>query len=256
MKIASWNVNSVRMRLPNVLAWLEKQQPDVLLLQELKCTNDTFPVMEFKAAGYNAAVHGQKTWNGVAILSKLKIEQVKNGLPGDDKDEQSRYIEATIRGIRIASVYLPNGNPIGSEKFVYKLNWLDRLIAHAKELLQQEIPAVLGGDFNVIPEPRDCHDPASWEGDALFRPESRKKFRELLYLGYTDAFRVFNDKDHQFTFWDYQAGSWPQNHGIRIDHILCTPQAADALEGCVIDAEPRGREKASDHTPIIAQLRA
>ena len=256
MKIASWNVNSVRMRLPNVLAWLEQQQPDVLLLQELKCQNEDFPEKEFRAAGYSAAVHGQKTWNGVAILSKLKIDHVKTGLPGDKTDEQSRYIEATIRGIRIASVYLPNGNPVDTEKYPYKLKWFDRLIAHAKSLLAEEIPAVLAGDFNVIPEARDCHDPAAWAEDALFRLDSRKKFRELLYLGYTDAFRVFNDKDHQFTFWDYQAGAWPRNHGIRIDHILCTPQAADALESCIIDAEPRGLDKASDHTPIVAQLRA
>ena len=256
MKIASWNVNSIRMRLPNVLGWLERQQPDVLLLQELKCTNDTFPEAEFKAAGYHAAVHGQKTWNGVAILSKLKIDHVKTGLPGGDGDEQSRYIEATVRGIRVASIYLPNGNPVDSEKYPYKLKWCDRLIAHARSLLAEEVPAVLGGDYNVIPEPRDCHDPMAWQGDALFRIESRRKFRELLYLGYTDAFRAFNDKDHQFTFWDYQAAAFQRNHGIRIDHILCTPQAADALENCVIDAEPRAEEKASDHTPIIATLRA
>lgn len=256
MKIASWNVNSVRMRLPNVLSWLEQQQPDVLLLQELKCTNENFPEMEFKAAGYNAAVHGQKTWNGVAILSKLRIDDVTPGLPGDPADEQSRYIEATIRGIRVASVYLPNGNPVDTEKFTYKLKWLDRLIAHGKDLLARQIPAVLAGDFNVIPEPRDCHDPMAWQNDALFRLESRRKFRELLYLGYTDAFRVFNDKEHQFTFWDYQAAAWERNHGIRIDHILCSPQASDALEECIIDAGPRALEKASDHTPIVARFRA
>jgi exodeoxyribonuclease-3 len=256
MKIATWNVNSIKTRLPNVLAWLEQQQPDVLLMQELKCINENFPEAEFKAAGYNAAVFGQKSWNGVAILSKLKIDHVKTGLPGDDTDEQSRYIEATVRGIRIASIYLPNGNPVDTEKFPYKLKWFDRLIAHASDLLAQQIPAVLAGDFNVIPEARDCFDPAAWEGDALFRLDSRQKFRRLLNLGYTDAFRVFNDKDHQFTFWDYQAASWQRNNGIRIDHILCTPQAADALESCTIDAGPRGMEKASDHTPIMVQLRA
>ncbi len=256
MKIASWNINSIRTRLPNVLAWLKAQQPDVLLLQELKCTDENFPEAEFKDAGYNTAVFGQKSWNGVAILSKLKIDQVKNGLPGDDTDEQSRYIEATVRGIRIASIYLPNGNPVDTEKYPYKLKWFDRLIAHGKSLLAQQRPVVLAGDFNIIPEGRDCHDPVAWQDDALFRLESRRKFRTLLNLGYTDAFRVFNDKDHQFTFWDYQAGAWPRNHGIRIDHILCSPQAADALESCVIDAEPRGLEKASDHTPILAQFRA
>ena len=238
-----------------MLAWLEQQQPDVLLLQELKCINENFPEAEFKAAGYNAAVFGQKSWNGVAILSKLKINDIKTGLPGDDADEQSRYIEATVRGIRIASIYLPNGNPVDTEKFPYKLKWFDRLIAHATGLLAQQIPVVLAGDFNVIPEARDCHDPTAWEADALFRLDCQK-LRRLLYLGYTDAFRVFNDKDHQFTFWDYQAGAWPRNHGIRIDHILCSPQAADALENCTIDAEPRALEKASDHTPIMAQLRA
>lgn len=256
MKIASWNVNSIKARLPNVLAWIAKQQPDVLLLQELKCVNENFPEKEFRDAGYNTAVFGQKSWNGVAILSKIKIDDVKNGLPGDSADEQSRYIEATIRGIRVASIYLPNGNPVDTEKYPYKLKWCDRLIAHAKGLLKQEIPVVLGGDYNIIPEARDCHDPKLWQEDALFRLESRKKLRELLYLGYTDALRVFNDHPHQFTFWDYQAGAWPRNAGIRIDHILCSPQAADALENCVIDSEPRGEEKASDHTPIMATLRA
>lgn len=255
MKIASWNVNSVRTRLPNVLAWLETAQPDVVLLQELKCQNDQFPTDEFKKLGYHAAVFGQKSWNGVAILSKHPIENVKNGLPGDDADEQSRYIEATVAGIRIASIYLPNGNPVDSEKFPYKLKWFDRLIAHAKSLLAQEVPVVLAGDYNVIPEPRDCHDPKAWEGDALFLPDSRRKLRTLLHLGYTDALRVFNDKDHQFTFWDYQAGCWQRNAGIRIDHILCSPQAADRLQACIIDAAPRGEDKASDHTPIMATFK-
>jgi exodeoxyribonuclease III len=255
MKIASWNVNSIRMRLPNVLAWLESAAPDVVLLQELKCQNEQFPADEFKAIGYQSAVFGQKSWNGVAILSKHPIENVKNGLPGDDADEQSRYIEATIAGMRVGCIYLPNGNPVDSEKFPYKLKWFDRLIAHAKSLLAQQIPVVLAGDYNVIPEPRDCHDPKAWAGDALFLPESRGKLRTLLHLGYTDALRVFNDKDHQFTFWDYQAGSWQRNAGIRIDHILCSPQAADRLQACIIDAAPRGEDKASDHTPIMATFR-
>ncbi len=256
MKIASWNVNSVKMRLPNVLAWIEKQQPDVLLLQELKCPTEGFPAAEFKAAGYDFAVFGQKSWNGVAILSKKKIDDVKMGLPGDASDEQSRYIEATVQGIRVASIYLPNGNPVDTEKYPYKLKWCDRLIAHAKSLLAQQIPVVLGGDYNVIPEDRDCHSPAAWKDDALFLLESRKKLRTLLHLGYTDAFRAFNDEDHQYTFWDYQAGAWPRNNGIRIDHLLCSPQAADKLESCLIDASPRAEEKASDHTPILANLRA
>jgi exodeoxyribonuclease-3 len=255
MKIASWNVNSVRLRLPNIVAWIEKAAPDVVCLQELKCQNDQFPLDDFKKAGYDAAVFGQKSWNGVALMSRHKIDNVKNGLPGDDTDEQSRYIEATVQGMRIASIYLPNGNPVDSEKFPYKLKWFDRLISHARSLLSQHVPVVLAGDYNVIPEARDCHDPKVWEGDALFLPDSRRKLRALLNLGYTDALRVFNDKNHQFTFWDYQAGCWPRNAGIRIDHILCSPLAADRLEACIIDAGPRGEEKASDHTPIMATFR-
>jgi len=255
MKIASWNVNSVRMRLPNVLAWMEKAQPDVLLLQELKCMNEQFPYAEFKAAGYEAAVHGQKSWNGVAILSKTPVTDIKTGLDGDASDEQSRYIEGSVGGIRVASIYLPNGNPVDTEKFPYKLAWMDRLIAHAKTLLANEVPSVLGGDYNVIPEARDCYDPGIWIGDALFRLESRLKFRTLQNLGFTDAFRVFNQKDHQYTFWDYQAAAFDRNLGIRIDHMMLTPQAADRLQGCYIDAAPRALEKASDHTPIIVEIK-
>lgn len=254
MKIVSWNVNSVNMRLPNLVAWLGETQPDVVLLQELKTVTEKFPLAEIEAAGYQCAVHGQKSWNGVAILSKHPIENVMRGLPGDDSDEQSRYIEATINGLRIASIYLPNGNPVGTEKYPYKLAWFDRLIAHAKKLLATEQPIVLGGDYNIIPEARDCYDPVGWLDDALFRLESRQKFRALLNLGFTDAFRAVNDDDHQYTFWDYQAGCWPMNKGLRIDHFLLSPQAADLLVGCVIDSKPRGLEKASDHTPIIVAL--
>jgi exodeoxyribonuclease-3 len=254
MKIASWNVNSIAVRLPHALDFLREDKPDVLLLQELKCADEKFPRAEIEKAGYQAAVHGQKTYNGVAILSKHTIENVKTGLPGGDDDTHSRYIEATVGGVRIASIYLPNGNPVGSEKYPYKLSWFDRLIAHARTLLAEEIPAVLGGDFNVIPEARDCHDPEAWENDALFRLESRKKWRTLCNLGYTDAFRAFNDQDHQYTFWDYQAGSWPKNNGIRIDHFLLSPQAADRAKGCVIDKDMRGREKASDHVPVMVEL--
>ncbi len=254
MLVASWNVNSITARLPNVLDWLKKNAPDVVLLQELKCMEEKFPAMELKAAGYESAVHGQKTYNGVAILSKHKIEDVKKALPGDDKDEQSRYIEATIKGVRVASIYLPNGNPVDSEKYPYKLKWFDRLIDHARTLLAEETPVLLGGDYNVIPEARDCHDPAAWQEDALFRLDSRKKLRTLLNLGFTDCFRVFNKKDHQYTFWDYQAGAWQKNNGIRIDHFLASPQAADRLQACTIDSDPRGKEKASDHTPIIVEI--
>jgi len=256
MKIATWNVNSITARLPNVLAWLKAGDPDIVLLQELKTTEDKFPKMDFSALGYGAAVFGQKTWNGVAILSKHKITDVKTGLPGDTSDEQSRYIEATVKGIRVASVYLPNGNPVDSEKYPYKLKWMDRLYAHAKKLLGTEQPFVLGGDFNIIPEDRDCHDPKLWENDALFRLESRRKFRAIVNLGLTDAFRVNNHEAEQYTFWDYQAGSWQRNAGIRIDHFLLSPQSADLLAGCTIDTAPRGEEKASDHTPVVLELRA
>jgi len=254
MKIASWNVNSINMRLPHVLDWLTKHKPDALLLQELKCTDDKFPLAEIEAAGYKAAVHGQKSWNGVAILSPHDITDIHSGLPGDDSDEQARYIEASINGLRVASIYLPNGNPVDSEKYPYKLRWFDRLIAHARGLLAQDIAVVLGGDYNIIPEPRDCHDPAAWAEDALFRLDSRRKFRSLVHLGYTDAFRVMNDDSEQYTFWDYQAGAWPRNNGIRIDHLLLSPRAADRLKDCRIDREPRAAEKASDHTPIYAEL--
>lgn len=255
LTIATWNVNSIGARLPNVLAWLKEATPDVLLLQELKTTEDKFPKMEFSALGYNAAVFGQKTWNGVAILSKPKITDVKTGLPGDATDEQSRYIEATIEGLRVASIYLPNGNPVDSEKYSYKLNWMDRLYRHIKGLLRTEQPLVFGGDYNIIPEDRDCHNPQLWADDALFRLESRRKFRALEYLGMTDAFRVNNNEAHQYSFWDYQAGAWQQNNGIRIDHFLLSPQAADLLSECKIDSKPRGKEKASDHTPVVLKLR-
>jgi exodeoxyribonuclease-3 len=255
MKIATWNVNSVRLRVPNILKWIESQQPDVLLLQELKCLTEQFPVDDFKAAGYECAVFGQKAWNGVAILSRHPITDVKTGLPGDETDEQSRYIEGTINGFRIASIYLPNGNPVDTEKYPYKLNFCDRLIIRARELLATQQPVVLGGDYNIIPEGRDCYDPAVWKNDALFMLPSRQKFRQLANLGYTDAFRVFNQQDQQYSFWDYQAGAWPRNLGIRIDHLMCSPQAADRLEGCIIDSAPRGEEKASDHTPVMGSFR-
>ncbi len=254
MLVASWNVNSVKARLPNVLDWLGKQRPDVLLLQELKCTDENFPEMEFQSAGYQSAVHGQKSWNGVAILSRHQISHIGKGLPGDDTDAQARYIEANIGGFHIASLYAPNGNPVGTEKFDYKLAWLDRLYSHAQTLLERGKPVVLGGDFNIIPEDRDCHDPKLWAEDALFRPESRRKFRTLLHLGLSDAFRLKNDQPEQYTFWDYQAASWQRNAGIRIDHFLLSSQAVDKFEDCFIDAEPRGRDKASDHTPILLKL--
>jgi exodeoxyribonuclease-3 len=253
--IATWNVNSIKARLPNVVEWLKAAQPDVALLQELKCVDEAFPREEIEELGYAVVTHGQKTYNGVAILGRGRLDEVARGLPGDEGDEQARYIEATFGTLRLASIYLPNGNPVGSEKFPFKLAWLERLRRHAIELLETEQPLVLGGDYNVIPEPLDCHDPKAWEGDALFRPESRAAFRALLHLGLLDAFRALHpDEAGAYTFWDYQGGAWPLDHGIRIDHLLLSPQAADRLKGCRIDKEPRGRPRASDHTPVIVEL--
>ncbi|MCB9990863.1 MAG: exodeoxyribonuclease III [Rhodospirillales bacterium] len=254
MKIASWNVNSIKARLPHVTSWLEAQAPDVLLLQELKGLE--FPADAFEALGYQCAVVPQKAYNGVALLSRHDISVEHQALPGDSADEQARYIEATTGGIRIIGIYAPNGNPVDTEKFTYKLAWLDRLYTHLHRLRQDEVPFCIGGDFNIIPEPKDCYDPKAWEGDALFRPESRQKLRALINLGLTDAFRVFNHKAEQYTFWDYQGGAWPKNHGIRIDHFLLSPALTDQLKNCTIDSGPRGKDKASDHTPIIVELAA
>ncbi|GAB4351811.1 MAG: exodeoxyribonuclease III [Kiloniellaceae bacterium] len=255
LSIATWNVNSIKARLPNVLAWLKAAKPDVALLQELKCIDDNFPRLEIEELGYNVVTHGQKTYNGVAILSKSPIEDVVVGLPGNGDDEQARYLEATIRGFRVASIYLPNGNPIKTEKFDYKLAWMDRLIAHAQDLLTSEQPVVLGGDYNVIPQDEDVYDPRAFAGDALAQPESRQRFRTLLNLGYTDAIRALHREGHLYTFWDYQGGGWQNDHGLRIDHFLLSPQAADRLEACDIDRGPRGEPKASDHTPVVLRLR-
>lgn len=254
MKIATWNVNSIKARLQHVQRWLKKNQPDLLLIQELKGLD--FPTDIFKEIGYHAEAVGQKAYNGVAILSKEKQDVILDRLPGDDGDEQARYLEIQYGDIRVINIYLPNGNPVSSdsEKFPYKLKWMDRLYHRLKDLRDDNISFVIAGDFNVIPEDRDCHDPKAWEGDALFRLETHQKWRALLNLGLTDAFRVFNNEAGHYTFWDYQAGAWPQNKGIRIDHFLTSPTLTDRLKSCVIDKEPRGEEKASDHTPIILEL--
>lgn len=258
IRIATWNVNSIKARLPNVLEWLAEAKPDVVLLQEIKCQDEGFPVLEIEAAGYQAAVHGQKSYNGVAILSKHPMEDVIRGLPEPtphgEGDVQSRYIEATIQGMRIASLYLPNGNPAPGEKFDYKLRWMRRLVDHARHLLESGRPVVLGGDYNICPTDADVYDPAGWKDDALCRPESRALFRELCHLGLTEAFRALHPEPGRYTFWDYQAGAWPRDNGLRIDHLLLSPQAADRLISCEIDKGPRGREKASDHTPIWVEL--
>ena len=259
MKIATWNVNSIRARLPNVLDWLREASPDVVLLQEIKATEDNFPRLEIEEAGYTCAINGQKTYNGVAILSKYPLRDVKRGLPGGDGDDHARWIEAWVdaksAGIRVASLYLPNGNPIGTKKFAYKMAWMDRLAAYARELLAAEEPLVLGGDWNIIPADGDCHDPAAWAGDALAQPESRARFRALVNGWFTEAWRALHDEKHIYTFWDYQAGAHQKDHGIRIDHLLLSPQAADRLMTCVIDCGPRAQPKASDHTPVWCELR-
>ncbi len=254
MRIATWNVNSVKARLPLVTGWLAEAAPDVALLQEIKCETDAFPRAAFEELGYHAAVVGQKSYNGVALLAKAEPEEVLAYLPGDPEDEQARYVEATVRGVRVASLYLPNGNPIDTGKFPYKLRWMDRLAARARDLLAADIPFVLGGDYNVIPEPRDVWSPEAFAGDALFQPESRAKFRALVNLGLTEAYRALHDDERAYTFWDYQAGCWPRDRGLRIDHFLLSPRAADRLASCFIDRGPRGLEKASDHTPVVLEL--
>jgi exodeoxyribonuclease III len=258
LRIATWNVNSIRQRLPHLLAYLKEVQPEVLCLQEIKCLDEQFPRMEVEELGYNIETHGQKTFNGVALLSKRPFE-VARGLPGDENDAQSRYLEAVIPTeggvVRVASIYLPNGNPPDSDKYLYKLAFMERLIAHTRKLLDYEEPLVLAGDFNVIPEPRDAARPELWTTDALFLLETRMKFRELMALGLTDALRATTDASGLYTFWDYQAGAWQKNNGIRIDHLLLSPEAADRLKSVVIDKEMRGRDKASDHTPIRIDLK-
>jgi exodeoxyribonuclease-3 len=255
-RIASWNVNSVRARLPRVLEWLKEASPHVVLLQETKTVDDAFPRLEIEDLGYNVALHGQKNFNGVAILSKSPIDDVTRGLPGDDADDHARYIEAFTGGVRVASIYLPNGNPAPGEKFDYKLAWLDRLYAHMQAVLRYEEVTVFGGDYNVCPTDIDVYDPVGWANDALCRPESRAGFRALLHLGLTDAFRVLHPEPHAYTYWDYQGRAWPNDNGLRIDHLLLSPQAADRLRGSGIDKGPRGKEKASDHTPVWCELAA
>lgn len=257
MRIATWNVNSVNARLETVMRWFEEAKPDVACLQEIKCVDEKFPAEAFERLGYNVAVHGQKTYNGVALISKTPLEDVRRGLPGDPDDDQARYIEAVVSGprpVRVGCLYLPNGNPVATEKFAYKLAWMKRLNAHAQELLTWEEPFVLLGDYNVIPERRDAAFPDDWKGDALYQPESRAAFRALKNLGLTEAFLQSDGAADAYTFWDYQAGAWPRNNGIRIDHALLSPQAADLLRGVSIHREVRSWEKPSDHVPLMVEL--
>ena len=258
MRIATWNVNSIKQRMDNLLAWLSERQPDIVCLQETKCVDEAFPREPLESLGYNVAIHGQKTFNGVAILSKLPFDEVTPRLPGDPSDEHARFIEAvvsTVSGVvRIASIYLPNGNPPDGDKYSYKIKWMERLIHYANERLELQEPLVLAGDYNVIPSTLDARHPTAWSGDALFLPRTREKFRTLCNLGLTEAVRATSDAPGLYTFWDYQAGAWPKNDGIRIDHILLSPQAADRLVGVTIDKHVRGWEKPSDHVPVVAEL--
>lgn len=255
-KIATWNVNSVKVRMPHLLAWLEEAKPDILCLQEIKCLAADFPTLELKGLGYHAEVVGQRSYNGVALLSREPARDVLCGLPGDERDEQARYVEATIGDLRVASIYLPNGNPVESDKYPYKLAWMKRLASRAAALLDSEVPAVLAGDYNVCPTDDDVYDPESWRDDALCRRESRAAFRVIANLGFIDAFRARHAEPHRYTFWDYQQGRWHRDEGLRIDHLMLSPQAADRLEACDIDKGPRAKEKASDHTPIWCTLAA
>jgi exodeoxyribonuclease III len=258
MKIASWNVNSIRVRLPHVKDFVNKQKPDVLLLQELKAKNEDIPSSELEDLGYNITYKGQKAYNGVAILSKYPIDDVAMNLYEDNnEEEQARYIECWIdaknRGIRVASIYLPNGNPINTEKFTYKLEWMDRLKQRVKELLNKEECVVLGGDFNICPEDRDAAQPETMKNDALFQPESRAKFREIINLGYYDAWRSLYPDKTNWSYWDY-GRAFEQNKGLRIDHFLLSPLAVDRLKKVEIDTYHRSLEKPSDHAPIIIEL--
>ncbi|MEL6369478.1 MAG: exodeoxyribonuclease III [Pseudomonadota bacterium] len=259
MKIATFNVNSINARLPNILTWIDDSAPDVVVFQEIKCVDEKFPALEFEDRGYNVAVHGQKTYNGVALLSKHPVDDVITGLPGDADDDQARYIEAMIlpedkAPVRLGGLYLPNGNPAPGPKYDYKLKWMKRLIKRADKLLTEEEPFVLAGDFNVIPQEEDCYDPVAWEEDALFRPETRNQYRTLLNMGLTDALRQIDPMGVRYTFWDYQRGAWEKDHGIRIDHLLLSPQIADRLADAGVDRKVRGREKASDHVPVWITL--
>ncbi|MFV0333200.1 MAG: exodeoxyribonuclease III [Tropicimonas sp.] len=258
MKIASFNINGIKARIEALCEWLDEAAPDVALLQEIKSVDEGFPREIFEERGYNVETHGQKGFNGVAILSKPPLEDVRRGLPGDADDEQARWIEATVVGartaLRLCCLYLPNGNPVPEPKYDYKLAWMDRLKARASDLLSQEEPALMAGDYNIIPQDADAARPEAWQEDALARPESRRAFREIVNLGFTEAFRARNNAPGQYTFWDYQAGAWNRNDGIRIDHFLLSPQAADLLRDCRIDKEIRARPKPSDHVPIWVDL--
>ena len=256
--IATFNINSVKARLPNLLAWLDSARPDIVLLQELKCVNEAFPAMEIEERGYNLALHGQKTYNGVAILSKVPLDDVVRGLPEGEGDDQARYIEAVASvpggADRVASVYVPNGQAVDSDKFPYKLKFFERLRTHWQRLLPLHEIAILGGDFNCAPAPIDVYDPRALDGTVCYHPAERERLRALTNLGFYDAFRVMHPTKQQFSWWDYRANGYERGHGLRIDHLLLSPLAADRLADCIIDEAPRAQEKPSDHTPVVATL--
>ena len=257
MKVATFNINGIKARAAALPAWLDDAQPDVVLLQEIKSVDEAFPRDLFEDRGYQVETHGQKSFNGVAILSKFPLEDVRRGLPGDDDDDQARWIEATVvnkEALRICGLYLPNGNPAPGPKYDYKLAWMERLRARAQELLEGEEVALMAGDYNIIPQAEDAKRPDAWREDALFLPESRAAFRRILNLGFTEAFRARVQGPGHYSFWDYQAGAWNKNDGIRIDHFLLTPQCADRLTDTAIDSEIRGHEKPSDHVPVWVSL--
>ena len=258
MKIATWNINGVKARIESLIAWLKQAEPDVVVLQEIKSQTELFPAADIEALGYNVAVHGQKGFNGVALLSKQPMQDIRRGLPGEPDEAQSRYIEAVIPAgpsvVRVGGLYLPNGNPIATPKFDYKLAWMACFEAHARTLLANEELLVLAGDYNVIPQPEDCKTPAAWSEDALYQPQSRAAWRRFQALGLTDAVRSCQPEAGVYTFWDYQAGAFQKDNGIRIDHLLLSPQAADCLKGAGIDKFTRAWEKPSDHVPVWVEL--
>ncbi len=261
LTIATWNVNSVKARLQHLLGWLAAEKPDIVLLQELKCVDDAFPAMEIEALGYNIATHGQKTYNGVAILSKFPLEDITRGLPGDEADTQARYIEAVVSlpgaAMRVASVYVPNGQTADSDKFAYKLRFLERLEAHARQLVSYGEMLVIGGDYNIAPTDADVHNPAAWEGSVLTHDAVRGAFRRLLNLGLYDAHGLTNHQTlttNHYTWWDYRAGAFDKDDGLRIDHLLLSPQAADCLQACEVHKALRAMEKPSDHAPVVGSF--
>ena len=259
MRIATFNINGVKARMGALTDWLNDAKPDVALLQEIKSIDENFPREHFEDLGYRVETHGQKGFNGVAILSRLPLEDITRGLPGDENDEQARWIEATVMGdqaVRVCGLYLPNGNPAPGPKYDYKLAWMDRLKARAQALLADEMPSLMAGDYNIIPQAEDAKRPEAWQDDALHRLDSRNAFRRIQNLGFTEAFRAVTHGPGHYSFWDYQAGSWERDDGIRIDHFLLTPQCADLLESCWIESDVRGREKPSDHVPVWVTLKA